>query len=66
MAIFVTFEDKLGYASSAARASLCIDGILPCEINALEGRCQGKYWHPKCNLMNEIQWLKGHLRRRKM
>jgi len=35
MAIFVTFEDKLGYTSSAARSSLGTEGILPCEIKDL-------------------------------
>ena len=66
MAIFVTFEDKLGYVSSAAPALLYVDGLLPCKIKALAERWQGNCWHPKCNLVNEVQWLKGHLRRRKM
>jgi hypothetical protein len=66
MAIFVTFEDKLGYTSSIAPVIPCVDGILSCEIKALEDRYHRDCWHPKCNLMNEVQWLKSHLRDREM
>jgi hypothetical protein len=35
MAIFVTFEDKLGYTASTAAVILCTDGRLPCKIKML-------------------------------
>ena len=55
MAIFVTFEDKLGYAFSALHAIQWDDGKLPCKIKVLEGPGQRNFWHPKCNLMSEVQ-----------
>ena len=50
MAIFVTFEDKLGYTFSALHAIQSKDGILPSKIKVLEGHGQRNFWHPKCNL----------------
>jgi hypothetical protein len=31
-----------------------MDGILPFKINMLEGHGQRNFWHPKCNLTNEV------------
>jgi hypothetical protein len=50
MAIFVTFEDKLGYTFSVLHAIQSEGGILPSKIKVLEGHGQGHFWHPKCNL----------------
>jgi hypothetical protein len=55
MAIFVTFEDKLGYTLSAVYAMQCKGSILPFKINDLEGPGQRNFWHPKCNLTSEVQ-----------
>ena len=50
MAIFVTFEDKLGYTLSALHSIKIEGGILPNKIKVLEGHRQRNFWHPKCNL----------------
>ena len=55
MAIFVTFEDKLGYTLSAICAMQCEGGILPCKIKTLKGCEQGDCWHLICKLVNEVQ-----------
>jgi hypothetical protein len=36
VANFVTFGDKLGHTSSCVAVSLYANGLLPCEIKALE------------------------------
>jgi hypothetical protein len=53
--IFVTFEDKLGYTLSALHAIQIEGGVLPSKIKVLEGHGQRNFWHPKCNLTNEVQ-----------
>ena len=50
MAIFVTFEDKLGHTLVALHSIQCEGGILPSKIKLLEGHGQRNFWHPKCNL----------------
>jgi hypothetical protein len=55
MAIFVTFGDKLGYTFSALHTIQSKGGILPSKIKVLEGHEQRNFWHPKCNLTNEVQ-----------
>jgi hypothetical protein len=52
MAIFVTFGDKLGYASFTTQLSPGHGGKLPSKIKLLEGCPQRKDWHSKCNLDN--------------
>ena len=55
MANFVTFKDKLGHTSLFASVYAYTDASLPCEIKALEGRCQGEVLASKMHLEGEGQ-----------